>query len=294
MKRRPIGVLALLALLACLAGAAAQEGPPSPDGPSPPDGDTERIAPQVSALPSLRTTGWNVSIETEDGVLLGGSLLEPDEPPSGFVLLLHMLARDREDWRALAPALRDEGYGALALDLRGHGDSRTRRGEPYEFLNFLPGDFARLPLDVDAAASYLAPRALSDPSRLAVVGASVGAGAAIAWAAKHAGEVRALVLLSPRWEFRGLSVREAVGAASEVPALVLAGEEEEHLDQAREIAQALAAGNPASRLVEIPPVGRHEEHGTALLSGGERGTEVRDTILAWIRERLGSPPPAGE
>ncbi len=288
MKRR--AALALTAL-AALAGAAAQDGTPAPEAP---DGDTEHVAPSAPTLRSLRTTGWNVSIETEDGVLLGGSLLEPDEPPSGFVLLLHMLGRDREDWRALAPALRDAGYGALAIDLRGHGDSRTRRGEPYEFLNFLPGDFARLPMDVDTAAAYLAPRAVSDSSRLAVVGASVGAGAAIAWTAKHPEEVRALVLLSPRWEFRGLSVREAVGTASSVPALVLAGQEEDHLDQAREIAQTLSAGNPASHLVEIPPVERREEHGTALLAGGERDTQVRTLILDWIREYLGSPPPSGE
>lgn len=286
--RRPRAILAAAALLgACAAWADPPDPPPAPPGEAPP---LERVTPPDAPPPSLRRTGWNASMETDDGVLLQGTLLEPEGTPAGCVVLLHMFARDREDWAILAPGIRRLGLGLYAPDLRGHGDSRTRRGEIYSYFDFLPPDFARMPSDVGAALDFLGPRRQIDPSRMALVGASVGASAALAWAADHAEDVRTLVLLSPRWDFRGLNVREAVPRAAAIPCLVLAGEAEEHLDQAREIAEALQAGNPETRLVTFPPVPQREDHGTALLSGEGRGDAVRAQILDWLRARLDLEP----
>src|SRR5262245_61072800 len=64
-----------------------------------------------------------VSIRTEDGVTLAASWYESSSRPGPAVILVHMLNRSRKEWDAFAQRLASEGIGALAFDLRGHGES---------------------------------------------------------------------------------------------------------------------------------------------------------------------------
>ena len=65
----------------------------------------------------------NVTFRTDDGVTLAGTWYEPSARAGPAVILVHMLHRSRRDWDALASRLASEGIGALAFDLRGHGES---------------------------------------------------------------------------------------------------------------------------------------------------------------------------
>jgi pimeloyl-ACP methyl ester carboxylesterase len=119
---------------------------------------------------------------------------------------------------------------AVTVDLRGHGDSKTAfdaDGAPLEIdaTRFSVEDFRDMVrFDLEAVRSFLV--AQNDAgqlnlNKLCVVGAGLGANVALLWAAndwavpplalrKQGQDVQALVLLSPRWNFRGLPLAEAM------------------------------------------------------------------------------------
>jgi flavin reductase (DIM6/NTAB) family NADH-FMN oxidoreductase RutF/pimeloyl-ACP methyl ester carboxylesterase len=98
----------------------------------------------------------------------GGLSLAADaygSPEDPAVLLLHGGGQTRRSWRAAARALAAAGRYAIALDLRGHGDSEWATDGRY--------DLAAFAADVRAVLSSL-------QTRPAVVGASIGGLAALA------------------------------------------------------------------------------------------------------------------
>jgi pimeloyl-ACP methyl ester carboxylesterase len=54
---------------------------------------------------------------------LAGSRWAPDGPSRGVVLLLHGGGQTRHSWGEAGPALAADGWTAVAIDFRGHGDS---------------------------------------------------------------------------------------------------------------------------------------------------------------------------
>src|SRR5687767_9165975 len=95
-----------------------------------------------------------VTFRTDDGVMLAGTWYEPSSRPAAAVIFVHMLHRSRRDWEAIAQRFAAEGIGALAIDLRGHGESpggvaAADGGQ---------ADYSSLVLDVKAARRHLSQR----------------------------------------------------------------------------------------------------------------------------------------
>jgi pimeloyl-ACP methyl ester carboxylesterase len=105
------------------------------------------------------------------------------------VLFVHSLAGNGTQWRAQLDHLRRAGRRAVALDLRGHGES-----EPAE-----DGDYSitGLAADVAAVADQLGLR------RFVLAGHSLGALAAIDYAGRHPERVAALLLVDPNGDMTG-------------------------------------------------------------------------------------------
>lgn len=126
---------------------------------------------------------------TDDGLtLVGEAFGDPEAPP---VLLQHGGGQTRHSWRGTARALAERGFHALAIDLRGHGESDWAPDGDYSF-----GRYARDTLAVTRALGR----------RPAVVGASLGGLAALLAAASGEGpRFAALVLvdITPRMDERG-------------------------------------------------------------------------------------------
>ena len=107
-----------------------------------------------------------------------------DAPPLGerppVVILTHGISSDRANLSSLARKLAGAGFAVLTLDHRGHGENRNRfpggRGRP----DALAPDFA-------AAVDFLRTSPLVDGSRIAVMGHSMGAGAALDFATRDSG-----------------------------------------------------------------------------------------------------------
>ena len=141
-----------------------------------------------------------VSIRTEDGVTLAATWYEPSSRPGPAVILVHMLNRSRREWDAVAQRLASEGIGALAFDLRGHGESTA--GPPAAAGQ---SEYASMVQDVRAARRYLAQRTDVQQTRVGVIGASIGANLAALEASADA-TIASLALLSPSVDYRGLRI----------------------------------------------------------------------------------------
>lgn len=97
------------------------------------------------------------------------------------VLLLHGYLEHAHGWDFVAPRLAAAGYHVFALDWRGHGDSEwIGRGGYYHFLDYI------------ADLSCLVPQL---GERVAVVGHSMGGGAAVLYAGTEPERVWALALI---------------------------------------------------------------------------------------------------
>jgi len=67
-----------------------------------------------------------VALQTADGVQLQGWYRAPSAETGAVIILLHGAGGSRESVRPYAEMLAGHGYGILALDLRGHGESEGK------------------------------------------------------------------------------------------------------------------------------------------------------------------------
>jgi non-heme chloroperoxidase len=131
-----------------------------------------------------------IELRGHDGLVLRGDAFgSADAPP---VLLLHGGGQTRHSWSGTARALAREGWHALSLDLRGHGESDWSPQGAYDLEDFVQ--------DLVLAARGL-------PRRPVVVGASLGGMAALCAEGESQAPLLAAVVLvdvTPRLEPRGV------------------------------------------------------------------------------------------
>ena len=219
-----------------------------------------------------------------DGAGLGAFLDPPprDERPPG-VVQMHGFASSRAFGSTLARHLARAGYAVLSIDARGHGANRNAfqpgRGRPDAF-----------EADLAAAVDFLRASPFVDGSRLAVMGHSMGAGAALDYATRDSG-IDAAILLAGGWTLQG-PYRPPnalfVFAAGDVAAII-----ERSLALAAELAGVEAVeegrvyGDPeagtAVRALRVP----HTDHASVAWSATTAGE-----IVEWLDAVHGrrSPP----
>ncbi len=200
---------------------------------------------------------------------LAATWYEPASRPGPAVILVHMLHRSRRDWDGVAARLASDGIGALALDLRGHGESGgagAGGGEP---------DYASMVLDVKAARRHLAARADVQQARVGLAGASIGANLA---ALEAAGDpsVASLALLSPSLDYRGLRIEAALRKLTRPVLLVASDDDPYALRSARDLQKA--GGGPRELFIA-----KGAGHGTTMLG---REPELVRTVVDWFRRTL--------
>lgn len=143
-----------------------------------------------------------VRLKTTDGWWIVMTY-RPPRKGSPVAVLVHGFGTNRRDWAGLAADLARKGWGTLALDLRGHGDSRMGPSGPVDFASIDGGgawlDAAK---DVEAALGYVRGQRIAT-RRLCLVGASIGANLVSRAAAADPG-LGCAVLLSPRRDFQGV------------------------------------------------------------------------------------------
>lgn len=213
------------------------------------------LKPLTGKLPSGTAT-------TVDGHTISYQIFA-SSPGSPAIILLHMLGRTRTDWDSVAKWLQGKGYTVMTLDLRGHGQSTGNWEE------FTPEDFNKMTLDVAAVKSVLQHQK-ADVTRLAIIGASIGANIALNYAVKDS-DVKTVILLSPGLEYRGIKLDVQFNK----PFLVVASSEDKYSAQS---SQQVANKNSYAKLVMYKNAG----HGTNMFGK----TELAPTMLDWLKENV--------
>jgi putative phosphoribosyl transferase len=177
-----------------------------------------------------------ISFSNERGWRLAGDVILPGSPGRHpVVIFAHDRSAGRKNPadRAVAEALRDEGFGSLLFDWSGHGDSEGS-----------PGDCSleQQVEDLGAALDALETLDELDAGRVGVMGTRSGAAVALLRGAKDP-RIRALVL-------RSADPKQAADAAPHVtaPTLLVVAEQDE---SARRASEALLTRLGGPRWVEL-------------------------------------------
>ena len=209
-----------------------------------------------------------------------------DPPPRGerppAIVLMHGFAGDRLSLSSLARRLAGSGYAVLAIDASGHGENRNPLQRGFVRSDAFFGDLA-------AAVDHLRLSPFVDGERIAVMGHSMGAGAALDFATRDAG-IDATVLIS--------GGRRLDGPYRPPNALFLVAEGDPPLirERAAELVARLAAVDEAApgqrygSFAEGTAVELSVVPGADHLSIVWRADSVRE-IAAWLDAVFGRPAP---
>ncbi len=207
----------------------------------------------------------SVQLRASDGVALAATVYDAPSSPAPAVVLVHMLTRTKDDWRSLAERLQSAGITALAVDLRGHGQSEG---------SAVPAPV--MALDVRAALSWLAGRPEVTTGAVAIVGASIGASLALL-AAAETPSVRGVALLSPASDYRGVRLDAAGRKYGARPLLLVASSEDPFA--LRTLHGLAGEGQPAHE----QRISGVAAHGSQLL---DRDPDVATALVDWLRRTL--------
>ncbi|MEK7539848.1 MAG: alpha/beta fold hydrolase, partial [Patescibacteria group bacterium] len=159
-----------------------------------------------------------VSFITSDGATIHANYLKAQS--SRAAILVHQFNSSKESYNGLGKLLNENGYGVLAIDLRGHGESRGQGSLANP--TYLSGkDFQNMRLDLSAAQKFLSEKSYKD---FFIVGASIGANLAIIYPFESSG-FKAAVALSPGEDFKSLLPLQAC-QKTRVPTMIVASRED--------------------------------------------------------------------
>lgn len=216
-----------------------------------------------------------ISFETEDGAQIIGDYYEGGSDRAA--LLLHMMPSTKASWVSFANILTRDGFSALAIDLRGHGESTAQNETALDYRVFEDADHQKSRLDLEAAVQFL--KRVKHMRHISLVGASIGANLALAHAARdHA--VESVILLSPGLLYRGVDAKDAVGKCGSQLRVFFAASAEDEYSAAS--ARELHEDFPGEKQIEMF---QDAGHGTAIL---ERKPEFMETLSEWLLQNKNS------
>jgi len=217
-----------------------------------------------------------VKLLTEDGIEIAGLYWPADGATKRLALLLHMMPATKESWSDFTPLLTARGFAALAIDLRGHGQSVKPDDPTFDYRLFEDRDHMAKRLDAEAAARWLLDRTGLPESQLAVVGASIGANLAIQFLAEHP-EVPAAVALSPGWDYHGVTTPDKVETMSPSQSLMVAASQED--ERSFRTDRDLKALRPDIAVKEFQDLG----HGTTIFINQPAFMEE---VADWLAQKV--------
>jgi len=167
----------------------------------------------------------------------------------------------KESWREFAQELNQNNISALAIDLRGHGQSQ---GGSDGYKNFSDSQHQFSINDVAAAVEFLKTKGLAEENMF-LAGASIGANLALQYLAQHS-QIKAAVLLSPGYDYRGVITRPSAESLRAGQAVYYAAATEDRRGSG-DTAAVMARG-----LYELTPPEVKKE--LKIFEGGEHGTDI--------------------
>jgi pimeloyl-ACP methyl ester carboxylesterase len=151
-----------------------------------------------SASASVPSTAAGPTFKSFDLVELHASLDLPVGVPAPIpaILLLHGYGEDRTAWKDFSKQLLNRGFAVMAMDLRGHGESRTKNQRPIQASPDWRTNLQEFPVDLDPALDFMKSQPRVDTRKMAVIGFDVGANLALIASGRFP-EVRTAVAIKP-------------------------------------------------------------------------------------------------
>ena len=214
----------------------------------------------------------SLSFSSSDGMRVASTVYTPrlDNAPPGLILV-HRYGGDRAVWEGFAHAARRHGLLVIALDLRGHGESRERNGESLHYARMSHAAIRESLHDIEAAKHQLL-EAGAHPDHLAVMGEGLGANLALHFALKDP-DIQAVVMVSPGLEHQGIGTENEIRQLTDCPTLLISGEGDAYAAMS---ASALKAAAPIFSELRTWPGGAH---GADLLATHPQAVPY---ILQWL------------
>lgn len=201
------------------------------------------------------TAPQTIKFTSAENVEIVGTFYESTKTNSPAVLLLHQWGSNRKSYDDLAKRLQAKGFGVLAIDGRGFGESvKTTDGKT---VGTDRGDetVKGMKADVDNAYNFLKQQKNVDAARIGIVGASYGSSLAMIYGAENK-QVKAVALLSPGLNYFGnLPIEDAVKNYGDRPLLLVAAEDNQESAETVKKLKSSVANDKYE--VQIYPKGGH-------------------------------------
>lgn len=214
---------------------------------------------QPAAVETKPAAPQPVKFESAEKAEIIGTFYESPKPASPAVLLLHQFGSTRKSYDEFAKRLQAKGFGVLAIDGRGFGES-TKTSDGKALAPARDAETVKaMKLDVDNAFRVLEIQKNVDTTRIGIVGASYGSSLAIIYAAENK-NVKAVALLSPGLNYFGnLPTAPAVKNYGDRGLLLVAAEDD------KESAEAVR---------KLKETGAGEKYETQIYERGGHGTDL--------------------
>lgn len=220
---------------------------------------------------SLEPSVEVVSFETEDGVKILADYYR--FPKSKFAgILVHMMPADRKSFNNLAKELQKAGYSVLAIDLRGHGESINSTNGFLNYKNFTDEEHQASIYDLKAGSEFLKNEGFPIENQF-LIGASIGANLSLQFLSQNK-NLKAVVLLSPGVNYRGIKIEEFLEKSLEDKILVIIGKKD---FQSIDSLELFKKNTPSSTIYLLET----NAHGTDLLN-----QKMIEKIIFFLKEKL--------
>ena len=166
-----------------------------------------------------------ITLTTDDGWNLNARYLRASENAPTLVLI-HGQKNDLNEWKLWYEYLKRYGYGYIAMDLRGHGNSfLTPSGSTTSYKAFATSgsnnEFNKMNRDVEAALAYLSTNSVTG-DRIILAGSILRANLAIKAAAIHQ-DIAMVAAFSPVLNVNDVLSVNPLRAYGKRPLLLVAG-----------------------------------------------------------------------
>jgi esterase/lipase len=204
----------------------------------------------------IETSG--IILTTADNIQIAATYEQGNNKKA--VILLHMLGNDRTSYSELTAYLNYNGYSILAPDFRGHGESQL------DDTTFSDEDWQGLILDVQTSVDYLEAQGYE---QIAVVGASIGANAALNYAVQDS-RIDMGIFLSAGEEYKGINSIDVAHYYTKPGFFIASYEDKDAAIAATRLHNAISTDAKEVKLLNAG-------HGTEML-----GKLVGLDILTWL------------
>jgi pimeloyl-ACP methyl ester carboxylesterase len=187
--------------------------------------------------------------------------------PVPAILLLHGYGEDRSIWRDFSQQLVSRGWAVMAMDLRGHGESKTKNQRPIQAAPAWRTSLHEFPVDLDPALDWLKAQPRIDNKKIVVIGSDVGANLALIASGRFP-EVRTVVAINPNLN-ESLALAGSAQDFQPKSALIVTGNQAE--------GDRIKAMVTAPGRVQVVAV-----TGNTARWIGEK--QVADAVFAWLKE----------